>query len=422
MLAKKINKFDEQPTKSKSGKQFDFSNYLQRHIFLKFLYLGWHHDGLVESEGTANTIEDHLFAALIKTKLVESRETCNFQRCGRTDKGVSAFEQVVSLNIRSALTSGPDLIRYSGEKVDHNSSGDELDELDKEMDYVRILNSCLPSTIRAVAWRNVPSQNFSARFDCKRRRYTYYFPRMDLDLEQMNNACQWLIGEHDFRNLCKMDIANNVVNYKRAVFKASVAVCSGNDPSDRYAMCCFKIEASAFLWHQIRCIMSLLILVGRRLESHTIIGQLLAEPELSKGKPSYSIASELPLVLSEASYDFGAPNDVLNTWRYGHEHDNLKQVIGDLHCQWLKASIQTSIVRDMINSLAETLSMNEEQMDSADCGNNQMFAFLAGIKAFKPSRGYKPLLERPRCKTLEEHLANKKDKIRIVSKRKEPDQ
>jgi len=45
-------------------------------------------------EDTEKTVEAVLFDALLKTRLIESRATSNYHRCGRTDKGVSAFSQV----------------------------------------------------------------------------------------------------------------------------------------------------------------------------------------------------------------------------------------------------------------------------------------------------------------------------------------
>ena len=50
--------------------------------------------GLAVQEDTEKTIEAVLFDALLKTRLIESRATANYHRCGRTDKGVSAFSQV----------------------------------------------------------------------------------------------------------------------------------------------------------------------------------------------------------------------------------------------------------------------------------------------------------------------------------------
>lgn len=40
--------------------------------------------------------------------------------------------------------------------------------------------------------------------------------------QAMHRAGQDLIGEHDFRNLCKMDIGNGVVNFKRRILSVRV--------------------------------------------------------------------------------------------------------------------------------------------------------------------------------------------------------
>ena len=83
--------------KAKTERQFDFSKCARRKVALMFAYLGWDFDGLVVQADTENTVEECLFRALEKTKLIESREACQWTRCGRTDKGVSAFRQVSSL-------------------------------------------------------------------------------------------------------------------------------------------------------------------------------------------------------------------------------------------------------------------------------------------------------------------------------------
>lgn len=51
-----------------------------------------------------------------------------------------------------------------------------------ELPYCKILNGLLPSTIRVTAWSPVPA-NFSARFNCTKRTYKYWFPRGDLNIE-----------------------------------------------------------------------------------------------------------------------------------------------------------------------------------------------------------------------------------------------
>ena len=96
--------------RTKKPKSFDFSRYHTRHIAIKMAYLGWDFHGFASQESTENTIESHFFAALSKACLIENRADCNYSRCGRTDKGVSAFSQVVSLDVRSNLTEGLGLI------------------------------------------------------------------------------------------------------------------------------------------------------------------------------------------------------------------------------------------------------------------------------------------------------------------------
>ncbi|KAK3855445.1 hypothetical protein Pcinc_038152, partial [Petrolisthes cinctipes] len=118
--------------KTKVPRPFDFTRHSRRHVVLKFAYLGWDYQGfatqedtsqtieaklftallktrLIQSRQTSNyhrTIEAKLFTALLKTRLIQSRQTSNYHRCGRTDKGVSAFEQVISITVRSKCQSG----------------------------------------------------------------------------------------------------------------------------------------------------------------------------------------------------------------------------------------------------------------------------------------------------------------------------
>lgn len=56
--------------------------------------MGWDYQGFAAQEDTTETIEHHLFKALVKCCLIENRQTSNYHRCGRTDKGVSSFGQV----------------------------------------------------------------------------------------------------------------------------------------------------------------------------------------------------------------------------------------------------------------------------------------------------------------------------------------
>lgn len=65
-----------------------------------FFYTGWVHEGLVAQVDTENTVEEYIFKALLKSRLIQSREASQWTKCGRTDKGVSAFKQVAALTVR----------------------------------------------------------------------------------------------------------------------------------------------------------------------------------------------------------------------------------------------------------------------------------------------------------------------------------
>jgi tRNA pseudouridine38/39 synthase len=121
-----------------------------------------------------------------------------------------------------------------------------------------------------------------------------------------------MVGSHDFRNFCKIDI-EKVSDFERTILKAEV-IETGNDD-----VCYLQIVGQAFLWHQIRCIASILFLVGDKLEPPSIVTELL-DVENCPGKPSYPLAPEFPLVLHHCGYsnvDFG--HSAQNTWNvYSH--------------------------------------------------------------------------------------------------------
>ncbi|KAF8571082.1 hypothetical protein P879_03816 [Paragonimus westermani] len=107
----------------KKKRHFPFQQYKMRHIALQFAYLGWNYSGLA-LQGSAQpvTIMEKLLDALEKCKLIEDRESLNFTVCGRTDKGVSALGQVVSVVVRSALLSGLGVVEDSGPDAEERSS------------------------------------------------------------------------------------------------------------------------------------------------------------------------------------------------------------------------------------------------------------------------------------------------------------
>lgn len=275
------NKSDKKSKKAK--KTFDFSKYNKRFIALKFAYLGWNYNGLaLQKESTAlPTVEGTILEAMNKCKLVPSMvpQDYKFSRCGRTDKGVSAMNQVISLWVRSNLT----------DEEQKDPSNDS-----REIQYVHILNQLLPDDIRISAVSLRPPRGFDARFSCQSRHYKYLFKGDGLNIDKMNEAAEKFVGEHDFRNFCKVDGSKQITNYHRTIYSSRILPL--ND--DFY---CFDLVGSAFLWHQVRCMMAVLFLIGQELENPNLVTEML-DIELTPQKPVYDMASDVPLILYDCKF------------------------------------------------------------------------------------------------------------------------
>ncbi|XP_039785887.1 putative tRNA pseudouridine synthase C25B8.05 isoform X4 [Panicum virgatum] len=179
-------------TKRRGRQDGILSHCSKRLVALKVMYFGQRFYGFSSEGNTEPTVESEIFKALERAKLmVGSRKESCYSRCGRTDKGVSASGQVISLYLRSNIK---------------DVGGDMQDER-SEIDYVKVLNRILPQDIRVLGWCPIPA-DFHARFTCLGREYKYLFWKGGLDILEMQKAASKFVGEHDFRNFCKMDAAN----------------------------------------------------------------------------------------------------------------------------------------------------------------------------------------------------------------------
>ncbi|KAF2654414.1 pseudouridine synthase [Lophiostoma macrostomum CBS 122681] len=236
------------PVRVPKKKHFDPAKYSTRLIALKFAYLGQRYNGFEHHKGNKTplpTVEEELWKAMIKTRLINptpshtskaSREKeegqingdfprqsksevlrwdeegaevnwegCEYSKCGRTDRGVSAFGQVIGVRVRSYRplpNSKPPLPPQSARSPsahvedevealsledagaepmagveEHNHKREDMpfDDLRDELPYVQLLNRVLPPDIRIYAWCADLPPDFSARFSCKERRYKYFF-------------------------------------------------------------------------------------------------------------------------------------------------------------------------------------------------------------------------------------------------------
>ncbi|XP_050358568.1 tRNA pseudouridine(38/39) synthase [Nymphalis io] len=366
-------------------KEFDYSKCHYRKILLRISYLGWDYKGFVVQDDTTETIEHHLFHALIKSRLIESREKAEYNRCGRTDKGVSSYGQVISIKVRS---------RYPLAEQNLSSA------IAIELPYCRMLNRLLPREIRAVSWLPLPEDkiDMSARFDCKRRQYKYYFPRSSLNLQAMGEACTHLVGTHDFRNFCKMDVGNGVTVHIRQIFSAYIAPVSEKDIDGLTSMFVCIIEGNAFLWHQIRCVMGVILLVGQGLESPDIMKYLLNVEENPR-KPQYNLALDVPLNLNKCVYDID------DLWIY--DPLELKNIISTMQKLWTEHSVKTTLIKDFLQNLEALYNtfIGQPSGDSVIGKSDQTIAVHTDVLLQGPKpKIYKPLKKRQQCSSLEERI------------------
>ena len=371
------------PGKShKKGRVFEHELYCKRHVALHICYFGWNYHGFAVQETTGKTIESELFNALLLTKLIQSRETSNYHRCGRTDKGVSAFQQVITIDLRSNLLEGPGVYSYEGCRAHERKRGDE----DNEINYCKILNANLPPYVQVLAWAPCKELDYSARFDCSARTYKYFFPRGDLDLDLLKEAGGHLIGEHDYRNFCKMDVGNGVVNYHRRIMEVSVERIDATDSP--YDMCALVIKGKAFLWHQIRCIVAILFRVASKKESPEIVKQLL-DIEENPRRPQYLMASEIPLNLSYCEYKPEL------SWH--HDSEAIMVTLKQLQDLWTESSVKATMLRSALNAIEDKASSLISSTTSMQVDN------LYGMSKIKAGN-YVQLLDMDKCLSLEEKL------------------
>ncbi|CAF5159403.1 unnamed protein product, partial [Rotaria magnacalcarata] len=276
----------------------------------------------------------------------------------------------------------------------------------EELNYVHMLNGVLPNSIRCVAWASVPDGK-SARFDCISRSYRYYFPKANLDLDRIRQAAADLVGTHDFRNFCKLDITNSEPTFIRRIDNVTVEqLNSGHDLNSKnsgYEMCELLVHGSGFLWHQIRCVVAILISIGQGKEDASLVRMLL-DIEKYPCTPNYQIASELPLVLFDCQFD-GVD------WIC--DQASLRITICHLQRHWASFQIRATMTKAMLDNLENQISDKQQlpilgQLSIVDTDSNSLLGYN------NTRRDYQPILTRPVRESVEakvEKFQNKKTKL-----------
>jgi len=326
-----------------------------RKIALKFMYTGWDYQAYaltgkksLNTAGLLNSVERVFLEALMRQQLITSMKHNNFDRTGRTDKNVSGSSQVLSFTVRSNLKEG---FGVSGSDKTFRNDDDGFSICDlsldvEELNYIKLMNEALPPDIRVIAWSPV-RRNFSARFSCKIREYKYFFRQGIYDVDLMNESAKSFIGNHDFRNFCKMSEETAQKDGLHRTIKCFEVKIIERDPNNpEFNVCVATVRGKGFLQNQIRKMMSILCSIGSGKESKDLVTRMLDVKKISR-PPSYIMCEPHKLVLSGCEYDEGV--DV--SWRV--DEDSLRDCMRIISRRFDNFATKASVLKHMYLKVAD---------------------------------------------------------------------
>ncbi len=194
-------------------------------------YKGWQR--LKKEETVQGKIESVL------SRMTE--EAILIQGSGRTDAGVHARHQVVSFKLEKALN--PDKMKHD-------------------------LNRFLPEDIVILDLEEAPDR-FHARFNAKEKTYTYYvwhgevkpclrrhqvgdYTGVNLDIDRMRYAAQFLTGQHDFKGLSSDKTK-----------KSTVRTLTSIDFKEEKDCLVITFKGDGFLHNMVRIMVGSLVAIGK---------------------------------------------------------------------------------------------------------------------------------------------------------------
>lgn len=195
------------------------------------------------------TVEGEILKRLIKTKIIEDRSKNKFQYAARTDKGVSAFGNVIVFN----------------------SPANPL----KAMNGIQ--------NIWITGYAEV-DEKFNPRH-AKYKIYRYYIKNDGLNLNEMAKAIKIFEGVHDFSSFARIDKRNPIREITKTVFHRDKIIK-------------IDIYGKSFLWQQVRRMAAAIIKVG---QGKACIDDI--KNALNGMRMDFGVAPANNLVLMDVVYD-----------------------------------------------------------------------------------------------------------------------
>ena len=197
---------------------------------------------------------------------------------GRTDSGVHALGQVAHFKTQSQMDVHS-IQRALNSLLPHDIVIQKIEEVEEGFHARRHSKSKLYEY-------RILNRNLCSAFH---RGYVWHIPQK-LNLKEMKEAAQYLIGEHDFSSFRSVGTPTRTAVRKviRAEWKR-----------DREGFLCFKIEATGFLKQMVRAMVGTLVEVGRGRIRAAEFQEILDSKDRRKAGPT---APAQGLFLKEVKY------------------------------------------------------------------------------------------------------------------------
>lgn len=226
-------------------------------IAVKFAYKGMNFQGYAR-QPKLKTVEGEIIKLLIKNNIIKDTKESKFRSASRTDKGASAFGNVIAFNTLLA----------------------------KNFVFKKLKN--YKEDILFYGIKNVES-DFYPRY-AKLRVYSYYLKKQDYDINKILDIAAVFTGRHNFSNFAKVEQDKNPI---RTIENIVIT-----EQGDFFVI---DFYAQTFLWHQIRRIVSAIEkFEKKKLTKKEIINAL----ESTYKKIDFGLAPAEPLILKDIVYDF----------------------------------------------------------------------------------------------------------------------
>jgi tRNA pseudouridine38-40 synthase len=191
----------------------------------------------------------------------------------------------------------------------------------------KALNAVLPPDVAVVACDEVAA-GFHARFDARGKHYTYRIlnrqepsplerdrslhVREPLDVAAMNEAAQWVVGEHDFSafeteaSLRRRELEEQGRSTESASVRRIGEVRVAAAPFARGSLVTLDVAGTGFLYNMVRSLAGTLVQVGRGQRPPNDVREILASRRRARAGPT---APPRGLFLVKVFYDEEAKLD-----------------------------------------------------------------------------------------------------------------